>query len=389
MPANTQPTDAPVSPAGPRRVALVMIARDEAPRIARALASARPWVDALVVLDTGSHDDTVARAQAAGAHVGHFTWIDDFAAARNAALALAEQATGAHWCLMLDADEWIDAEASGGAPALQALFDGLRRPGPPPAHVGLLRVLSDYDTPQGIAQAMTWLPRLLPRGVRYEGRIHEHPVHALPTQRLPLVLGHDGYRDQALAAKAGRNAALLQAALAEQPDDAYLHYQLGKDHDAYGRWAEAAACHARSRACDPAAAATGPGWWHDRAVREIHALKACGRHEDGLQRAEAGMDAWADSPDFWFALGDLMLDWAAEAPQRAGELLPMIEAAWLRCLEIGERPDLEGSVHGRGSHLARRNLQVLYEGTGRPDEAARMRAPQAHPAPHPAGIAVL
>jgi hypothetical protein len=43
---------------------------------------------------------------------------------------------------------------------------------------------------------------------------------------------------------------------------------------------------------------------------------------------------------------------------------PMIESAWLRCLEIGERPDLEGSVAGRGSSLAARNLVVLYEGTG-------------------------
>ena len=42
-----------------------------------------------------------------------------------------------------------------------------------------------------------------------------------------------------LKAKAGRNADLLARALAQAPDDAYLHYQLGKDHDVYERFADA------------------------------------------------------------------------------------------------------------------------------------------------------
>ena len=45
-----------------RRLALVVIARDEAPRIARLLDSVRPWVDEMLVLDTGSADDTAGIA---------------------------------------------------------------------------------------------------------------------------------------------------------------------------------------------------------------------------------------------------------------------------------------------------------------------------------------
>ena len=203
---------------------------------------------------------------------------------------------------------------------------------------------------------------MLPRGVRYEGHVHEQPKHALPVQRLATVLAHDGYRADALKAKAGRNADLLARALAQAPDDAYLHYQIGKDHDVYERYADACAHFARSRACEDASGATvtlagtTPGWHHDRLVREIHALKKCRQHAQAVLLAENAMAAWSHSPDFFFALGDLLLDWATEEPTRAGELLPMIESAWLRCLEIGERPDLEGSVAGRGSALAARNL---------------------------------
>ena len=43
-----------------RHVALCVIARDEAQRIARLLDSVAPWVDTMLVLNTGSCDDTSA-----------------------------------------------------------------------------------------------------------------------------------------------------------------------------------------------------------------------------------------------------------------------------------------------------------------------------------------
>jgi hypothetical protein len=349
----------------PFKVALVMIARNEAARIVRALASVARCVDEMLVLDTGSTDATVALARSAGARVEHFKWCEDFAAARNAALALSD----ADWNIVVDADEWI---AEDGVELL-----ALRHT--PPAFVGALRVDSHFDTPIGVSVSPSWLPRVLPRGVRYEGRVHEQPRHALPVRRLTTVLAHDGYRAEALQAKSGRNADLLVRALTQAPDDAYLHYQIGKDHDVYERYADACAHFARSRACEEASGAvvtlagTTPGWHHDRLVREMHALKRCRQHAQAVLLADAAMAAWSDSPDFFFTLGDLLLDWATEEPTRAGELLPMIESAWLRCLEIGERPDLEGSVAGRGSTLAARNLAVLYEGTGRAIEALRLR----------------
>ena len=67
-------------------LAAVLIVRDEARCIARCLDSVRPWVDRMVVLDTGSRDDTIAIARDCGAEVSEMAWPDSFAAARNAAL---------------------------------------------------------------------------------------------------------------------------------------------------------------------------------------------------------------------------------------------------------------------------------------------------------------
>jgi glycosyltransferase involved in cell wall biosynthesis len=342
----------------PFRVALVMIVRNEAARIERALASVLPHVDEALVLDTGSTDATVALAKAAGARVEHFEWIDDFAAARNAAL----DAAGADWHVVLDADEWL----ADGADVLA----GLRHQAP--TFVGAVRIDSLDDSGGTAQQVSSWISRVLPGSVRYAGRVHEQPQHALPVQRLAVTLGHDGYTKEALAAKAGRNRRLLEQEVAAHPADAYAWYQLGKDHDVYGRYAEALECFDRAQALLPAGAAA-PGWLHDLTVRGLHALKCVRRHADGLVQAEAGLDRWHDSPDFFFALGDLLLDWAADEPERAGELLPMIESAWQRCLAIGERPELEGAVAGRGSTLAAHNLALLYDSLGRPEDAAECR----------------
>ncbi|MBN8486614.1 MAG: glycosyltransferase family 2 protein [Burkholderiales bacterium] len=322
------------------RIALVMIARNEARCIRRAIDSLRPHVDDCLVLDTGSDDATPTLARAAGARVEAFGWVDDFSAARNAALDLAP----ADWHLVVDADEWLVRGAS--------CLATLRRQAP--TFVGQVCVDSQQDGDAG--NVPSWISRVLPAGVRYAGRIHEQPVHALPVRRLDLVLGHDGYQGEALARKAGRNARLLDQALSAEPEDAYLWYQSGKDHDVYGRWPEAVAAFDQAR--------QRPGheaWRHDLVVRHLHALKCLGHHSQAMQLAEAELARWSDSPDFFFALGDLLLDWAAQAPERAAELVPMIEAAWQRCLAIGERPDLEGAVAGRGSHLAERNLALLHQ----------------------------
>jgi len=337
-------------------LALVMIVRDEERSLERCLESARAWVDEIVVVDTGSSDATLELARRLGARVASFAWCDDFSAARNAALALAQ----APWRLVLDADEWIVA----GADSLASLR------GVAPDFIGQISVASAFDDANGgVGHAPSWLPRLLPRGVRYAGRVHEQPEPMLPRRRLELVIAHDGYLDMHKARKAGRNEKLLTLALDEAPDDAYLRYQLGKDRELRSLFATAWPNYERALA----GANEGAAWRHDLVLRSMFTLKKLGRFEAGLALAEGEMPHWQGSPDFFFTLGDLLLDFAVATPERAAELLPMIEASWLRALEIGEQPQLNDTVRGRGSFLAAHNLAVLYDGQGDPAKASHWR----------------
>lgn len=339
-----------------KQLALVMIVRDEADRIARCLDSARSIVDEIIVLDTGSVDATAEIARSRGAKVFDFAWCEDFAAARNAALGHASAA----WNLVLDADEWLGAD---GIDALRAVLAG-------PPLIGLLPVVSEFELQGRVERSTSWIPRLLPREVRYTGRIHEQPVSDLPRQRLPVPIHHDGYRQENMARKRARNEALLLRALEESPQDAYLLYQLGKNHETGAEFEQAVPFYRQALALsDPEAA-----FRHDLVVRTMFTMKKAQLHEEAIHLADAEMANWAHSPDYYFALGDMLLDWAACNPAAADELLPMVEASFLRCLEIGEQPGMEGAVTGRGSHLAAHNLAVLYEGMGNAAQAAHYRA---------------
>ena len=338
------------------RLALVMIARNEAHCIGRCLKSAEQFVDEMIVVDTGSTDDTVSIAERMGATVRRVSWQDDFSAARNFAL----ECSSADWNLVLDADEWIEA---GGEQLRAVLVAGW-------PFIGLVPIASYFDLHDRVEASISWIPRILPGNVRYQGCIHEQPVSNLRRQHVQLRIGHDGYRMDKLRLKKGRNKTLLLKELEKNPLDGYLQYQLGKDYEIYEEYAGAVRHFLEALRLSQ----SGDSFRHDLVIRTIFSLKQANQHEQAIQLAEKEFPNWQESPDFFFCLADLMLDWAVLNPENAlRELLPIVECSWKKCLEIGEQPFLSGSVKGRGSYLAAKNLAVMYENLGDPVQAAEYR----------------
>lgn len=203
-----------------------VIVRNEAEALPHWLACMRALADEMVVVDTGSTDDSVALAEAAGARVLHYVWQDDFAAAKNFAI---EQARG-RWLLLLDADEYIEPADF---PALrQALRDYAARPD----ILGFVLHLVNIDTDNHNRQKSEgWLLRVcrnLP-ALRYQGAVHEALICTGPgrgtkhMQLLPdVTVWHTGYSAHIIRRKAERNLHILlarQARAGAQPlDDGYL-----------------------------------------------------------------------------------------------------------------------------------------------------------------------
>ncbi len=187
------------------------------------LAAVAGLWDELCVADTGSTDDSVPLLEAAGARVESFPWCDDFAAARNASLAMA---TG-DWVLFLDADERPTPELRSDIRAL------LGDPGAGAATVVMCNAL-----PHGHVRESRLL-RLFRRdpAIRFTHRIHEEvstAVGAMLThtgRRLVHLDGrvqHLGYVRQVATSrsKKERDSTLLQACVQEDPRDWYSWYKL-------------------------------------------------------------------------------------------------------------------------------------------------------------------
>ena len=82
-------------------ISVCIIAKNEQKYIENCLKALRRYSWEIIVVDTGSTDDTRQIATRYADKVYDFTWIDDFSAARNFAAAQASN----NWILVLDCDE--------------------------------------------------------------------------------------------------------------------------------------------------------------------------------------------------------------------------------------------------------------------------------------------
>lgn len=87
-------------------ISLCMIVRDEEEVIKRCLETVFEVVDEIIIVDTGSNDNTKEIAKNYTENIYDFEWIDDFSAARNFSFSKATK----EYILWLDADEMLDDE---------------------------------------------------------------------------------------------------------------------------------------------------------------------------------------------------------------------------------------------------------------------------------------
>jgi len=212
------------------KITLCMIVRDEQELLPACLQSVQGVVDEMVIVDTGSQDDTKAIAEAAGAIVVEFPWCDDFAAARNAAL----PHVSGDYILMLDADERL---AEGARPLLdRAMADGF--------DLGLIPLHNAASFEAGHEEVLSGKARLgqshaLARFFRFtpdfawHGVIHEDNgpwVRAAERKAGLLTANIVHYGDvpsyRARLAKPQRNLALLEKRCQQEPENAGMRCYL-------------------------------------------------------------------------------------------------------------------------------------------------------------------
>lgn len=231
------------------RLSQCMIVKNEEMNIERALSWGREMMWEQIVVDTGSTDRTVEIAERMGAKVYHFSWIDDFAAAKNYAI---EQAEG-DWIAFLDADEYLSPED---VKKLPAMLSKLSKDGYHALVASWIQVEGGEvfqkdgegglgwreslraDGSRGISLAGTQIRFFCRRpDLRYRGRIHEK-LYLEKGELRPwdgsreISILHTGYTDSEMETKnkVERNIALVKKELEARPDDYQMMTYLGDSY---------------------------------------------------------------------------------------------------------------------------------------------------------------
>ncbi len=274
-------------------LSLCMIVRDNETTIRRCLASISPWVDEIVMVDTGSTDATMEICKEFGVRLFEFPWCDDFSAARNESL---KHARG-EWILWMDSDDVIPQEQ---AQRLRQLVDCVHTN-------NCLGYVLQVHCPSEESAQLTIVDHVKlfrnRSSIRFEHRIHEQILPSIraaggEVKFTDIYLIHEGSIQTAAvrARKLERDLRILALDLESRPDHPFILFNLGMTHEHAGNFSEAIKYLMRCLEL------SSPAESHVRKAWAI--LVSCwqrqGAPAQAARTAVDGLNVFADDPELLF-----------------------------------------------------------------------------------------
>jgi len=279
------------------------IVKNEAENMPQWLNCVKVFADEIIVVDTGSDDDTAAQAEKAGAKVYFFKWINDFSAAKNYAI---EQAKG-DWIVFLDADEYFpSAEVEKVRPLIEKYHPHLET-------AGFFMRMDNVDKNSRMNLGTSFYQLRVFRHVswlRYEGRIHEYVKNFRETKKVKMlyipeiVIFHTGYSLGLARKKAQRNLDMILENQKLQGVKPLDNFHLADCYYSLGQWSQAAfyARRAIENHIQPLGQENRP---HAVLIQSLMLDKA--PTEEIRTAIENAIAEYPNSSEFWMLWG--LLDW--------------------------------------------------------------------------------
>ena len=168
-----------------KTLAVVILTRNEEDNIVEVVQNAKQCTEEVLIIDSGSTDNTQALAEEQGARVCYHAWDGDFSAQRNFAISVTE----ADWILYMDADERMRPEM------VARIRQILQQDGMEKQYRMKRKSVSFGVTFQHGVLYPDRVLRMFPRTqVHWVNKVHEHPECALPVEDLPGYLEHYAYQ---------------------------------------------------------------------------------------------------------------------------------------------------------------------------------------------------
>lgn len=260
----------------PGKIVATMLCHNCEDTVADAVKSIIDFVDTLLIVNTGCKDRSLKIAgELAGSklEIRRFDWQDDFATARNFAIACATE-LGAQWALTIDTDERLDFGSLESIEMLRAKLDS-----EPVAQAWFV------DSQSGCYQKERFIR--LPTQLIWQGRVHESLCGASADGRPKLGGVH--FRElpkshHEFQSKLERDLRILREELLIQPENGRTWFYLGQT--LYGLKQTEGAILAFDRC-------TSLRTWDELSAwacyRSAKCLADCLRYEEAIERCAIGL----------------------------------------------------------------------------------------------------
>lgn len=218
------------------KLSICMIVRDEKKFLDNCLKSLKPLMDLeiaeLIVVDTGSVDNTVEIAKKYTDKVYFKKWNNNFSEARNYSISLA---TG-EYIFIMDADQEMEYSE---VKKLIDVFSGNEY-----KKYNSYSLVYKNFTKEDLSEYTFFSLNLIFKNdgtFRYEGNIHNQPVYKGPEKNLEIYMLHYGYimTEDIKEKKFKRTATMLKKEIEKDPKNIYYMYQLSRSYEMHGDTKEA------------------------------------------------------------------------------------------------------------------------------------------------------
>ncbi len=328
----------------PIHLSACLIVRDNETTIRPCLETLSPWVDEVVVVDTGSKDRTPDICEELGARVYHWPWCDDFAAARNESLRYAR----GEWIFWMDSDDTLPEQCG------QQLKELARREHQP----NTLGYVMQVHCPGQESTDVTVVDHIkLFRNrpdLNFEFRIHEQILPSIrraggEVEFTDIHVIHSGATKDAAGRtqKLRRDFRLLHLENQDRPNHPFTLFNLGMTHADCGQHQEAI------EALNHCIQVSGKEESHLRKAYAllVSAQTASGAMEDALSTSESGLMLFQDDPELLFRRAMVL--------HQVGRLEDAVND-YQRILELEPEQKFSSLDIGILGYKARHNLAVVY-----------------------------
>ncbi|RJR33538.1 MAG: glycosyltransferase [Desulfobacteraceae bacterium] len=215
---------------GKGSISACMIVKNEEKYLPSCLRSIGDYVDEIIIVDTGSTDNTVSIAESFGARVYHHPWENNFSKHRNQSFSYAL----GEWIFYIDADEEL-LPGSG-----EALLEAGRAKEDVDAVAVVLECIFDRGQSRAYNNAIRFFRNH--RGLYYKGRVHNYIVGVKKSICAPIHLFHHGYNldKKTSLLKFQRTTGLLKLDIQEDPENPRAHHFLSASYLSEDMFQEAA-----------------------------------------------------------------------------------------------------------------------------------------------------